>query len=172
MRLTFNVYVTDAALNPLTRRKALYLRITRDFFIQVQQKNLSMLQRLTDETLNKEPRSVVRPLQWQSLRQKRHVIAKLRKQGNLPYRRTGRIRKWKAAMRQYNISQNQGAFALLITNETPYAKYVYGDRQQPFHANTGWPSASNFATGQALQETIPAIMRTWKDLALPGGVAR
>ena len=172
MRLTFNVYVTDAALNPITRRKALYLRITRDFFIQVQQKNLPMLQRLADENLNKAPRAVVRPLQWQSLRQKRHVIAKLRQQGNLPYRRTGRVRKWLAGMRRDGMLQDGGTFSVTLFNEAPYSKYVYGNRQQPFHQNTGWPYAGRFITDQQKGELVEGIRQTWRDLVLPGEVRR
>lgn len=77
------------------------------------------------------------PIRWKSERQRRYVMAKLRRENNLPYTRTGQLRQgWTV---EANITVNGGD--ILVYNEVPYARYVQGDDAQPFHLDTGWVQA-------------------------------
>jgi len=89
-----------------------------------------------------EPGPVKRPIQWTSEKQRRAVMAKLRKQGNIPYQRTQRLSKsW-----FIRLDEQRNGFAMTIANSVKYAPYVVGnirrgsgpDPQQRFHKNTGW----------------------------------
>lgn len=92
---------------------------------------------LRDE-LAEQPGKPRYPLRWKSDRQRRYVMAMLRRENNLPYRRTGRLGKgWKVTI----IGQGSGGL-LQIENEVPYARFVQGDDAQPFHLDTGWPQAA------------------------------
>ena len=98
-----------------------------------------------DEIRGLEPGPVKYPIQWTSDKQRRYVMAKLRKAGNIPYRRTGKFMGgWR--VRQYTTEA--GGF-IVLTNEWDRAKYVWGDPLQPdaqqmFHINTGWPTNQQF----------------------------
>lgn len=83
------------------------------------------------------------PLRWKSERQRRYVMAKLRKENNLPYRRTGKLAQgWRV------VSNTRGDIGeIAILNSTAYTRFVQGDDAQPFHLDTGWPQANPlFAT--------------------------
>lgn len=168
MRLTFTV---TQNVPGLTKRTALYERISRSFLLEIQRRNIPAFQDRIDTSLNRDPGPVRRPIAWISERQKKHVIAKLRREGNLPYRRTGAVRKWKADARRNTKSAESGV-DIHISNEAPYSKYVYGNRQQPFHSNTGWFNVDFFVNVQQKGELRSAIIRTWNDLALPPEASR
>lgn len=74
------------------------------------------------------------PLAWTSERQRRFVMAKLRRENNLPYQRTGRM---VAAWRTETAPIDAG-IAIMISNNSPAAPYVVGNRQQRYHRQTGW----------------------------------
>jgi hypothetical protein len=85
--------------------------------------------------LRKQPGSPNYPLRWKSPKQRRAVMAKLRREGNLPHRRTGRsARAWTI----YLTNPNEGAAELIVENRTPHIRFLEGDDQQPFHIDTGW----------------------------------
>lgn len=72
--------------------------------------------------LQREPARPRYPLKWRSDKQRKFVMAKLRKAGNLPYRRTGKLRKgWKLK----TIITNT-VIGFELANETPYAPFVVG----------------------------------------------
>lgn len=78
------------------------------------------------------------PIRWKSERQRRYVMAKLRRENNLPYQRTGRLRQgWKVDNRI-----TPGGGYIEVFNEVPYARFVQGDDAQPFHLDTGWTQAA------------------------------
>lgn len=89
------------------------------------------------------------PLRWASDKQRKFVMAKLRRDNNLPYRRTGKL----AAGWQVSIERNGDTFAMVVSNPASVAKYVYGSLaqnrnaalrfQQPFHQDTGWQAATD-----------------------------
>jgi len=65
-------------------------------------------------------------------RQKRAFHAKY---GAGPYARTGTLG------RQWTDKVEQGGRRGVVGNTTPYATFVQGEAQQPFHAMSGWPQA-------------------------------
>lgn len=80
-------------------------------------------------------------MRWASKAQRIAVMAKLRKEGNLPYRRSYRLRlSWVSELIKKGFES-----IISITNQSPYSKWVGGDfgrgftkPQQPFHKDTGW----------------------------------
>lgn len=91
-------------------------------------------QNFLDE-LKRTPGPVKYPIRWKSERQRRYVMAKLRRENNLPYRRTGRLSAgWKV------FSNTRGYISeIAVTNDVDYMPFVQGDFAQPFHLDTGWP---------------------------------
>ena len=102
------------------------------------------------------------PLRWTSERQRRFVMAKLREQGDLPYRRTGA---YAGGYRiDARIAPRRGSVTL--RNETPYAPFVGGRLdtgawQQGFHVDTGWPTAAPSAERASI-ELIGLARRVWR----------
>jgi hypothetical protein len=101
------------------------------------------------------PRMPMQPIAWTSVRQRRAVMAFLRRTGNIPYQRTDRMRQgWKVA---YEPSRERGALGTLsVANyirgarawpegQVYYWQFVVGRAgepgyQQGFHAAQGWYS--------------------------------
>lgn len=98
------------------------------------------------------PRDPMTRVRWKSERQRKAVLAHLRRTGNLPYRRTRQmINGWGV---RYVAAQGGGSLgAIQVTNDASavnadgddvvYYPYVLGAvdypaAQQPFHADTGW----------------------------------
>ena len=114
---------------------------------------------------------VARPIQWTSDKQRKFVMAKLKRENNLPYRRTGRLRNaWVVEVR---------GNAIVIENPSAISKFVYGSLaqnrsaalrfQQGFHANTGWQPATDTAKKHLdrANELYLIKFEEWlKDLAL------
>lgn len=102
--------------------------------------------------LQREPGKPKYPLQWTSEKQRKFVMAMLRKEDNLPYERTHKLSQgW---IVKPNISG--GVFSILVENPAPQAKFVYGSLaknvdaaarfQQRFHQDTGWRKVSPMVT--------------------------
>jgi hypothetical protein len=83
------------------------------------------------------------PIRWKSERQRRYVMAKLRREGNLPYRRSNRLQQsWEVEAKGLPDGVEITATNTAQDSEgTFYAQYVVFEDQQPFHADTGWPRA-------------------------------
>ncbi len=78
------------------------------------------------------------PLDWQSDRQRRYVMAMLREDNNLPYGRTHELAKaWDILIA---VDNGQGVFTVI--NNDPAAEFVQGDRAQRMHLANGWPQAA------------------------------
>jgi hypothetical protein len=115
-----------------------------------------------DAHLRQQPGRPRYPLAWASEKQRRYVMAKLRRQNNLPYRRTGAlVKSWEAAG-----EANDNAGTVTTRNPAGMAGYVYAPyNQQPFHAVTGWmnvqPIFSRMTTALSdrLMEDWPGIVR-------------
>jgi hypothetical protein len=76
-----------------------------------------------------------RPITWDSEKQRKFVLAKLRREGNLPYQRTGKTQ------RGWILTSMSDGYRL--ANEEPAAFFVYGDlfkrkSQSRIHEGT-WP---------------------------------
>ncbi len=105
------------------------------------------------------------PLVWKSAKQRRYVMAKLRREGNLPYRRTGAFQKaWKTQA----VKDGSGSL-LSVSNDSGITEYVAGsssDRQpmfpQWYHYETVLLKAEDLATDLATN--------AWYDILSFGGV--
>ena len=84
------------------------------------------------DKINVYPPPVKRPIQWESQKQKRYVLANVKP---LPYRRQSHPKSRQLAksfrLRLKNTSVEVFSLA-------PYASYVIGIKQQRFHKATGW----------------------------------
>lgn len=90
---------------------------------------------ILQEYIAKYPGRPHYPIRWASARQRRFVMAKLRREG-MPYVRRGSAGvggAWTSAV----TDAPQGIIGVL-GNNAPHAIFVQGPRQQPFHADTGW----------------------------------
>jgi hypothetical protein len=116
------------------------------------------------------------PIQWTSEKQRRYVMAMLRRTNNLPYRRTGKlVRGWKSNKK---IDVRGGIFA--VENKVKYAGYVQGpfgskakageQRQQKFHRRSGWPSAPD-VVARYRKKAMDALKGIWDD-ATVGAVVK
>lgn len=120
-----------------------------------------------DIRLRQEPPPAKKPIEWTSRKQQRYVIAKLRREGNLPYRRTHRLAHGWHVIGEYD----QGLTAIHLYNDNPVTGYVYGGsddagyHQQQFHINTGWPNV----TGQ--MQVISLLLDERIEQGLPGLLA-
>jgi hypothetical protein len=93
------------------------------------------------------------PLVWRSERQRKFVMAKLRKSGNLPYKRTRDFQKaWKTI-----AVKNGGESVLSVSNDSNITEYVSGsssDRQpmfpQWYHYEDALLEAEELATDLAI----------------------
>lgn len=90
------------------------------------------------ELRGKEPGKPKYPLRWMNDAQRRAVMAKLRRAGNLPYRRTHALSNgWES------IAKTDPASGYLeIFHPWDKAGFVVGVDQQPFHQDTGWYQTS------------------------------
>ena len=72
--------------------------------------------------LRNEPGRPRYPLKWRSKKQLRFVMAKLRRERNIPYQRTGKLK------RGWNVTTEKTPDGLIVSveNSTPYARFVTG----------------------------------------------
>lgn len=120
---------------------------------------LPKLQPSLQRALNTPPGPVSKPFAFATAKSRAFYFANFRP----PYRRTGRVLSW---MGELEVDGRSGT--ILSVNDTPYARWVYGPRQVPGHANTGWPNA----TAQALSiapEAEGLVIGAWFNVTLPSG---
>lgn len=102
------------------------------------------------------------PLRWKSKKQRIAVMIRLREEGNLPYRRTGRL----ASAWSYGVK----ADTITIANNARDSKtgkfiapFVIGTFQQPFHKDTGWQKRSASIEKQIIKPITDDILKRAKD---------
>ncbi len=102
------------------------------------------------------------PLRWKSAKQRRYVMAMLRRTDNLPYRRTHELRDgW-----EVNLNATSDGGILALENDAPATRYVQGDDAQPMHLVNGWPQAADIVVKyEDLAEDI--LIDTWAILVFP-----
>lgn len=108
--------------------------------------------------LQTEPGKPTYPLKWRSQKQRRYVMAKLRREGNLPYQRSHNLaRGWKVEV-IYNPRSNVEITDIVIYNAVPYAKFVVGspEYKQPMFPH--WPE-SNRVIGQFQGQAVRAAQK-------------
>jgi hypothetical protein len=135
----------------------------KEFFV-IYGNAVSAIGNQTVSILSTEPGKPKYPIRWTSERQRKFVMAKLRRMGQIPYIRTGR---YAAAWRWFAKStQFGGLFVIENTAKTSKGEsleqYVQGIHQQGFHKDTGW-----IATGPTLrkagQEAELLLVTSWLD---------
>ena len=107
-------------------------------------------------------RSPSYPLRWKSREQRIAVMIRLREDGNLPYRRTGRLENsWSAGIKPNSITiantardSKTGKFI---------APFVIGAFQQPFHTDTGWTKRSASIERQIIKPITDELMKKAKE---------
>lgn len=113
--------------------------------------------------LQTEPGKPGYPLTWRSPKQRRFVMAKLRREGNLPYQRThGLARGWKVNV-IYAPRGNVEITDITITNDVPHAGFVVGPPgiKQPMFPH--WNEA-NRVIGQFQGQAIRAAQKAALDV--------
>jgi hypothetical protein len=153
-------------------------RVRRDTVSQLQR-----WQAQTRATLQTQPGSPKYPIRWTSERQRKFVMAKLRREGNLPYRRTGKlVAQWAVDVDIDQITRRERFFIALlnflakvtaataptppasdvivrIANPSPVEQYVTGIHQQGFHKDTGW-----YQSGVVLDTAVQQVEGILTDL--------
>ncbi len=77
------------------------------------------------------------PLEWTSEKQRRYVMAKLRREDNLPYQRTHEyVRGWHVWG-----DYTRGLTAIDVFHDGEVSEFVGGRQQQLMHRITGWANA-------------------------------
>jgi hypothetical protein len=118
----------------------------------------------TVRILSTEPGKPKYPIRWTSERQRRFVMAKLRRMGQIPYIRTGKYAKsWRW---QSKSTERGGLFVIENTAKTSRGdsleQYVQGVNQQGFHKDTGWV-ATEPTLKKAGEEAELALITGWLD---------
>lgn len=116
-------------------------------------------QQITEE-LSREPGKWAGKRRWKSERQRRFVMAKLRRDNNLPYQRSHRLSKsWTTDL----VTGTEGG-VFTVENDTPYMRFVQGDDAQPMHLDSGWPQEGVIISKyRELAEEI--LIQTWFTVA-------
>ena len=117
-------------------------------------------QNVLDE-LRETPGKPHYPLRWKSERQRKFVMAKLRREKNLPYKRSGAL---EAGWTTHIRDQKDGA-VFEVYNRLPYARFVQGDDAQPFHLDTGWPQVADIVS-KWREKATDELIETWGLVAL------
>lgn len=114
-----------------------------------------------DRTLRREPGPVVYPIEWESLKQMRWFWWQV-SIGNIevPYVRTHLyIHGWHVV-----ADYTGGLTSIMVFHDWDKAEFVGGRRQQRFHANTGWASASeelqllSLALDERIEVGLPIVI--------------
>lgn len=104
----------------------------------------------------------IHPLNWKSRKQQIAVIIRLKEEGNLPYRRTGRLENaWSSSM-----SQNEITIANTARDSKTgkfIAPFVIGTFQQPFHKDTGWTKRSADIERQIIKPISDELLKKAKE---------
>lgn len=114
------------------------------------------------QRLQLEPGPVARPIVWTSARQRRFVMAAIRR-GDIqsPYQRTHLLsRSWKVI----GYIQAGAPLVFTVTNDAPAFDYVEGVYQQGWHKTTGWLDAQVElpAIGTMITDNVTDdIIRAW-----------
>lgn len=120
-------------------------------------RNVGRLKGRILQRLQARPGSPRYPLDWQSDKQRRYVMAKLRRENNLPYKRTDKL------INSYDVElveDTSGGAILQVTNSDPKARFVVGDDAQRMHLQTGWVQIADVVS-DARVEAEDLLIETW-----------
>lgn len=159
MRLTVTYNERKAEIYGPQDRRA----VSRAVAKHVERVIAPQVERRMNRTLQLLPGKPKYPIRWASDKQRRYVMAMLRKKDNLPYKRTGKLAKGWQVLAVFNPKNNSGT--LTVDNPADIAKYVYGPDQQPFHRDTGWEYFPMWA-GKERSLAMKQLMDIWPDILI------
>lgn len=146
---------------PLERQRRAALRATR-LMQTALERNTRTLRRQMREELATEPPPFKGKRRWTSERQRIFVITKLKREGNLPYRRTHRLAK------AWRVEFEGDAFkgSLVAYNRTSGAAFVQGNRVQVMHLDSGWKQIDPMVA--KYRPKLQTVLReTWRTVTDP-----
>jgi hypothetical protein len=116
--------------------------------------------------LHAQPDEAKHPIRWTSRRQQKHVMAKLRRENNLPYHRTGAfVEAW---VIDWELGLEKGLFNVRNTARTdrgqPLEPFITGDKQQGFHFDTGWYQSQDILADAMVEAEDEMINLWWETL--------
>lgn len=127
----------------------------REFYDVVNRRLLPQAQKRLDKALNTAPGPVARPFQFATDKSRRYYFA-THKGG---YQRTGAVLQWRIILKAFSGRTVE----LTFENAVPYAKYVFGPRQVPGHARTGWKNADKVLPGE-VDAVLRDLSEAWVEL--------
>lgn len=156
--ITVNVGVDTDAIERLRRAAKQAPSRMRRVVASVVRENKSQI---IADLRGREPGPPSYPIRWKSERQRRAFFATNGFGGGIPYRRTGTLSNgWFVDV----TTDNRGG-SIAIGNDVPYARFVVGADQQPFHEDTGWPQVTT-RTQIAIQEQLEdELIDGWYEIA-------
>lgn len=144
------IFVDYDVLHALQERVARAPDDTRRFVKELE----ADLEQMALAILGAEPGPPSYPIVWTSERQRRYVLARLRREGNLPYRRTHALSQGWRVESVLGVGQREENWLILTHDSPPILwrgreyqvwQFVMGEYQQFFHAVTGWRDAHEVA---------------------------
>lgn len=136
----FKVKVTVDA-DVLSALEETYQRSPRTISTFLNRSLLPQYVKRAQQELTPYPWPVKYPIEWQSERQRRAFWATDGFGAGIPYQRTRNLQhSW-----AFDIMTYPEGADVEIGNNADYARFVIGDWQQHFHANTGWPQIEDEA---------------------------
>ncbi len=159
MHLTVTYNERKAAIFNLTDSRALSRAVAK----HVERTIAPAVERRMNRTLQFLPGKPKYPIRWASDRQRRYVMAMLRKQGKIPYKRSGKLARGWQVLSAFDAKTDGGS--LTVDNPASIAKYVYGPEQQPFHQDTGWPDFAEWVD-QERERAVNDLMGVWPDILI------
>ncbi len=108
----------------------------------------------TQSDMKKYPGPVVYPIEWESDLQELmwHITDGFG--GGIPSQRTGEF------FRNYDVRVNRALAEAAIVNTSEYADFLVGERQQRFHANTGYRKITSYED-DLLDSSRPVIAKAF-----------
>lgn len=105
------------------------------------------------------------PMKWKSEKQRRYVMAKLRKAGNIPYERSGKFQKaWKVTA----VRDKSGSL-IAVSNDSGITEYIAGSGSERQPMFPQWYNYEDVLLKAEVLATDMAI-NAWYDICLYGEV--
>ena len=108
------------------------------------------------DLIGREPGPRVRPFQFSTEESRKYYFWKFK--GQIPYKRTHQL------ATSWFVDLQLGTGTIIIYNNKPYAKYVYGSPTQfqvPGHRRTGWGKDMSVALQLITEFGIEQILDAW-----------
>jgi hypothetical protein len=146
-----------SALTDIQKKLA---RLAGDASVFLRKQKLEAVAKRIEEDLQKPAPKPRYPLKWKSEKQRRYVMALLRRTNNLPYQRTGELAKgWRV-----NVVTAREGGVILAVNNTSYAQFVMGDWKQPMFPQ--WRASADVLQPYR-DELKTAVVQDWYDFLRP-----